>query len=470
MRDGAVLFEQNANASIPPASITKVLSLYLIFDAIRNGEARLWDKVTVSRRAAATGGSRMGLRAGDQVPLKEIIKGMAVVSGNDACVAAAEHLSGDVDVFVRQMNRKARELGMSNSVFKTTNGLPAPGQVTTARDIARLSMAYLNKYPESLHIHSMGTYTYANVTRRNANRLLGKCPGVDGLKTGFVSASGYNLSATAKRGDTRLIAVVLGAQTPGLRARETERLLEYGFRLLESRESPSLEVRRDQPKIRLASQTSGSLDLCTLPFYTPDQSSPVKAPKPDAKNLASSKPASGRPSKTTGASAGVTRGGSNVQQSSKAGSSNTPKQAAKGGAGSPQKPAGGSQKQNAVKSAGGDVKKMASQPGKSAGKAPPTQTAQTKNSAAVKTPKAGSASMGKAPAKTTKPAQAKTPQTRVSAAQKITSDAADVRKKPSSRKAGEAGKPKGVSESTAARDKRASGSFIRSSIPLPEEA
>ncbi len=254
MKDGAILFEQNARAPIAPASITKVLSLYVIYEAIRRGDARLWDTVQVSRRAAGTRGSSMGLQRGDQVSLKEIIKGMAVVSGNDACVAVAEHLSGDVESFVKEMNGKARQLGMEHSFFKTPHGLPAEGQLTTARDVALLSLAYLTRYPESLHIHSQQTHTYSNRTRHNANRLLGRCDGVDGLKTGFVSASGYNLAATAKRGDTRLIAVLLGTQSPAIRARETERLLEFGFRLVERRKSPGMEVRSNEKRKVLAAQ------------------------------------------------------------------------------------------------------------------------------------------------------------------------------------------------------------------------
>jgi D-alanyl-D-alanine carboxypeptidase (penicillin-binding protein 5/6) len=229
MTTGRVLFEQNADAPIAPASITKVLTLYVLFDAIREGRVHLNDHVEVSRRAASTGGSRMGLRAGQRVPMEELIKGMAIVSGNDACVAVAEHVSGDVETFVRRMNAKARELGMKNSRFMTPNGLPAKGQITTARDVARLSIAYLRRFPDSLVIHSMKAYTYNASTHRNANRLLGKCEGVDGLKTGFVCASGYNITATAKRGDVRLLAVVMGAPGPGVRATETARLIEAGF-------------------------------------------------------------------------------------------------------------------------------------------------------------------------------------------------------------------------------------------------
>jgi D-alanyl-D-alanine carboxypeptidase len=229
MTNGQVLYEQNADVLIPPASITKVLTLYLVFEAIRDGRLHLWDNVKVSPRAAKTGGSRMGLRTGDIVPVGELIKGMAVVSGNDACVAIAEHMSGSEEAFVRQMNIKARQLGMNSSTFQTPNGLPAKGQFTTARDIAKLSVAYLRRYPESLNIHSMQSYTYRTSTHRNANRLLGTCQGVDGLKTGFVCAAGYNLAATAIRGDHRLIAVVLGAPSPGVRATETARLLEMGY-------------------------------------------------------------------------------------------------------------------------------------------------------------------------------------------------------------------------------------------------
>lgn len=229
MADGRVLFEKDADQPIPPASITKVLTLYIVFDAIREGRIHLDDRVEISARAAKTSGSRMGVKAGTRVPLEELIKGMAVVSGNDACVAVAEHVSGSVDAFVRKMNVKARELGMNSSRFMTPNGLPAVGQLTTARDIAKLSVAYLRRFPDSLTIHSMQAYSYGTSSHHNANRLLGVCPGVDGLKTGFVCASGYNITATAKRGDTRILVVVMGARTPGIRLRETRRLLETGF-------------------------------------------------------------------------------------------------------------------------------------------------------------------------------------------------------------------------------------------------
>lgn len=229
MTNNRVLYEQNADAPIAPASVTKVLTLYLVLDSLRNGRAHLTDMVLISAKAANAGGSRMHVRAGETVPVHELIKGTAIISGNDAAVALAEYIGGSTEEFVRKMNLKARELGMTHSHFVNPNGLPAEGQLTTARDIGRLSVAYLKRFPESLIVHSMSTYSYNNYTHRNANRLLGRCPGVDGLKTGFVCAAGYNISATAERSGVRLLAVVLGAPSPGVRAAEATKLLESGF-------------------------------------------------------------------------------------------------------------------------------------------------------------------------------------------------------------------------------------------------
>lgn len=263
MGDGRILYEQQPDATIAPASITKVLTLYIVFEALRDGRLKPWENVHVSSRAAQTGGSRMGLKTGHIVPVEELIKGMAVVSGNDACVAIAEHMAGSVEEFVRLMNNKARDLGMTHSHFTTPNGLPSPGQYSTARDIAKLSVAYLRRFPESLNIHSMQSYTYRTTTHHNANRLLGTCPGVDGLKTGFVCSAGYNQSATCKRGETRLLAVVLGAPSPGTRASETARLLELGYQAVASG-SPVIKLdeptrfvmERNQPGDEDASRTT----------------------------------------------------------------------------------------------------------------------------------------------------------------------------------------------------------------------
>lgn len=229
MTSGDILFEQNSSMRIAPASITKVMTLYIIFDAVRDGRIGLHDRVIVSARAASAGGSTMNIRAGEEVTVEELVKGAAIISGNDAAVALAEYHSGSVEAFVRKMNAKARELGMRNTTFMTPNGLPADGQLTTAADIAKLSVAYLRRFPEALNIHCMTTYGHRGRTHHNANRLLGTCEGVDGLKTGFVCSSGFNISATAKRNGTRLLAVVMGAPGPGARAMETRKLLDAGF-------------------------------------------------------------------------------------------------------------------------------------------------------------------------------------------------------------------------------------------------
>ena len=236
MRTGRILVAQNANAPIQPASITKVLTLYLADEAIRDGRVRPGDQVKISRKAGRTGGSKMFIEAGSEIPLEELLKGMAVVSANDASVAVAEYIGGDVERFVARMNRKARQLGMTRSFFKNPNGLPARGQVTTARDMLILASDYLQRFPESLDLHSQQYFTYRDITQRNRNSLLRHYPNADGLKTGWVVKAGYHIVATAKRGDTRLIAVVMGAKTPSIRARETEKLLDEGFRMVGERE------------------------------------------------------------------------------------------------------------------------------------------------------------------------------------------------------------------------------------------
>ena len=232
MTTGRILFSQNADEPLQPASITKVLSLYLADEAIREGRVRPTDQVKISRNAGRTGGSKMFIQAGSEIPLEELLKGMAVVSANDASVAVAEYIGGGVERFVEQMNRKARELGMNRSFFKNPNGLPAKGQFTTARDMLILASDYLRRFPESLGLHSQQYYTYRDITQRNRNNLLRDYPDADGLKTGWVSKAGYHIVATAKRGNTRLIAVVMGAKTYGIRARETERLLDEGFQMV----------------------------------------------------------------------------------------------------------------------------------------------------------------------------------------------------------------------------------------------
>ncbi len=227
---GTILFEQNADEPIEPASFTKIATLYLVFEALQQNRIHLNDEVWISEAAWRTGGSKMFVGIGTRVPLEELIKGIAVVSGNDACIATAEHLSGSVDTFVDAMNRMGKQLGMTHTTFLNPNGLPADGQITTARDMAILDTAYLKRFPESLKYHSMREWNYNNIVQYNRNHLLLKDSTIDGLKTGYIAASGYHLSATSQRDGMRLIAVVMGAVNPATREREALKLLNYGYR------------------------------------------------------------------------------------------------------------------------------------------------------------------------------------------------------------------------------------------------
>lgn len=233
---GRIIYAQNADKPIQPASLTKILSLYIVNEALRLGTIHLQDHVLISRKAQRTGGSRMFIRQGKEVTLDALIKGMAVMSANDASVAVAEYMAGNEEAFVQKMNLKASQLGMQNSHFCNANGLPAKGQVTTARDILKLSQEYVRHFPETLAIHAMPGYVYNHISQHNRNRFLKLYPEqVDGLKTGFVCEAGYHIVVTAKKDNARIIAVVMGARTSGIRTRETKKLLEFGFKTLETR-------------------------------------------------------------------------------------------------------------------------------------------------------------------------------------------------------------------------------------------
>ena len=227
---GKILQQQNKDEQIPPASFAKLLTLYVVFDFIVKGQAALSDEVFISEKAWRTGGSKMFVREGETVPLEELIKGIAVVSGNDACVAVAEHFSGSEAAFVKIMNETAGRLGMTNSQFSNSHGLPSRGQLTTAHDMALLAMHYLKDFPQALQYHSLTEYTFSDIRQHNRNRLLRRDLSVDGLKTGFTAASGYHLLATAEREGRRLISVLMGATNSSVRTEESAKLLNYGYR------------------------------------------------------------------------------------------------------------------------------------------------------------------------------------------------------------------------------------------------
>jgi D-alanyl-D-alanine carboxypeptidase len=232
MNTGKVLYQQNADKIIQPASLSKIMSLYLISEDIEKKKARYSDPVMISANAVHTGGSKMLFEPGAHYEVFDLVKGMAIHSANDASVALAEHFGGSVDHFVLRMNAKAKELGMKHTHFVNPHGLPNKKQTTTARDICILSREYLRRFPNSQKIHSIERFTFNDIILTNRNDLLHNYPGADGLKTGYVCASGFHLVATAKRGDAKLMAVVLGAQNRQIRSQQTRKLLDYGFRLI----------------------------------------------------------------------------------------------------------------------------------------------------------------------------------------------------------------------------------------------
>ncbi|MCD2437517.1 serine-type D-Ala-D-Ala carboxypeptidase [Cronobacter sakazakii] len=238
---GKVLAEGNADEKLDPASLTKLMTSYVVGQALKAGKIHLDDKVTVGKDAWATGNpalrgsSLMFLKPGDQVSVADLNKGVIIQSGNDASIAIADYVAGSQDAFVSLMNGYAKRLGLTNTTFKTVHGLDAPGQFSTARDMALLGKALIHDVPDEYAIHKEKEFTFNKIRQPNRNRLLwSSSMNVDGMKTGTTAGAGYNLVASATQGDMRLISVVLGAKTDGIRFRESEKLLTWGFRFFET--------------------------------------------------------------------------------------------------------------------------------------------------------------------------------------------------------------------------------------------
>ena len=230
-RTGAILFEKNADERMPPASMSKLMTAYMVFDQLKSGRLKLGDEVLVSARAWKMGGSQMFLEVGERVKVEDLIRGVIIQSGNDACVTLAEAIAGSEEEFARQMNEKAAELGLFGSSFANATGLDAPSHLMTVRDLSTLARRIISEFPEYFRFYAEREYEYAGIKQPNRNPLLqAGVPGVDGMKTGFTNGSGYGLVATAQRDDRRIIAVMAGLASAGQRRMEGERLLEYGFR------------------------------------------------------------------------------------------------------------------------------------------------------------------------------------------------------------------------------------------------
>ncbi|HPT51521.1 MAG TPA: D-alanyl-D-alanine carboxypeptidase family protein [Accumulibacter sp.] len=232
---GQDLAAQAPDQRLEPASLTKLMTAYLSFAAIRQGTIKIDQAVPVSQKAWKTGGSRMFIQTGTTVKVEDLLKGMIVQSGNDACVALAEAIAGDEDNFAQMMNREAQRLGMKSSSFRNASGLPDPQHYTTARDLAILAHALIRDFPEEYaKYYSLKEFRYNNITQPNRNRLLYIDPTVDGMKTGHTDAAGYCLVSSAKRGARRLISVVLGTASDNARAQESLKLLNYGFQFYDA--------------------------------------------------------------------------------------------------------------------------------------------------------------------------------------------------------------------------------------------
>lgn len=232
---GQELASQAADERLEPASLTKLMTAYLTFAALKQGAIKIDQMVTVSERAWKAEGSRMFIQIGTQVKVDDLIKGMIVQSGNDACVALAEAIAGNEEVFAEMMNREAQRLGMKSTSFRNAAGMPDPQHYTTARDLAKLAGALIRDFPEDYaKYYSIKEFRYNNITQPNRNRLLWIDPTVDGVKTGHTEAAGYCLISSAKRGPRRLLSIVLGTQSDKARAQESLKLLNYGFQFYDA--------------------------------------------------------------------------------------------------------------------------------------------------------------------------------------------------------------------------------------------
>lgn len=233
---GEVMYARRADSPRYPASISKLMTLYLTFDALSTGKLKLTDEITMSRHAASMQPTKLGVRAGRTITVDEAIQAICIKSANDVAVAMAEHLGGSETRFGALMTLKAHQLGMSHTNFINASGLPDPRQVSSARDIALLSQALMRDFPQYYRYFGQRSFTYGRSTMNNHNNLLRSMPGVDGLKTGYTNASGYNLAASAVRDNTRLITVVLGGASNAQRDDRVAALLNTGFQVAEQRD------------------------------------------------------------------------------------------------------------------------------------------------------------------------------------------------------------------------------------------
>ena len=229
-----ILASSNGDLTLPPASITKMMTAYLAFTELKEKNISMDEDILVSEKAWKTGGSKMFIEVGKKIKVKDILQGVITVSGNDASVALAEHISGDEKTFATYMNQMAQNIGLENTNYTNATGLPSDSLYTTAEDIAKLSRSLIIEFPDLYKMYSRKSFKFNDIKQYSRNKLLFIDDNVDGIKTGFTKAAGYCLASSAKRGSRRLIAVVMGAPTPDDRIKASRNLLEYGFRFFET--------------------------------------------------------------------------------------------------------------------------------------------------------------------------------------------------------------------------------------------
>lgn len=263
---GTIIAEKNMNERMAPASLTKLMTLYVTSQAIAQGQINLDTKVRISQKAWRTGGSRMFLKVGSEVPVHELIQGIIVASGNDACVALSQFVGGNESTFVEMMNQTAQQLGMNDTHYMDSTGLPNPQHYSTPYDLALLTRALINNFPQDYSWYNQKWITYNGIKQPNRNRLLWRDQSVDGLKTGHTNEAGYCLIASAKRDDMRLISIVMGAPTDAARADDSQALLNWGFRFYQSHQLFKANTALATPRVWLGENKTVSLGVAK-PIY-----------------------------------------------------------------------------------------------------------------------------------------------------------------------------------------------------------
>ena len=283
---GQILFEKNPEKRFSPASLVKMMTLYLAFDAINQGIVTFDHEEVVSKKTWKMGGSQMFLKVGDRVKLIELIRGVASISANDGAVAIAEFLTGAEEVFVHQMNQKAKSLGLKNTQFVNCHGLHSDGQYTSAMDMAYLGFHYIHEHPDALKFHSIPEYAYRGIKQKNWNPLLDHGIGVDGLKTGHLARVGYHFLFTGEKDGQRLVGVVMGAKTGGIRKNDALKLIKFGFKnfstitLVKEGEvvGKAKVVKGDSPEVEL----SAAETLVVTVWKGREQSAPLRKEIPES--------------------------------------------------------------------------------------------------------------------------------------------------------------------------------------------